>query len=505
MSHGAAISAKTSAVAERTLVPRLIEGARCLRLPDGRLRFEGSGASATLPLLPAELAEALAGLEGNRRSIDEVFGAIDDTRRPGLTALLFAHLARLSAQGLLTHHVEVDGEAFASIEPTGMNYRFLIQPIADETTVQLSRFSVIRRDDDHMVLESGLGHALVRIRNPALMAIPGLMSAPQTPASLRAHAALLGIPADAVAGLLVLLVNGKHIEREDETESDDLRLWNPHDLIFHMSSRYGRLGGYYGGNYRHIGDIDPAPALRPLPDGRRIALPIPVLDDMLRDDPPFQEVVEARRSIYSYGPAPVTLDELAEFLYRVARVRWVGTQPVSSQVTGRSGEMEVTSRPIPAGGRGYELDLYLTISVCEGLEPGMYHYDPAGHQLTQVRASDGLTEQMLAYAAIASPGVQPQVLITLAARFRRMMWKYDRLAYAATLKHVGVMMQQMYLAATAMRLAPSALGSGNIETFAAATGNNPVVEGSVGEFILGSSPGEARENRPAMVRPEPPS
>jgi SagB-type dehydrogenase family enzyme len=503
MSNGVAISAKTGAVAERVLVPRLIGDATCIRLSDGRLRFEGPGASATLPPLPAALSEVLSGLEGNSRAIQELCDSVESTNGAGLTALLFAHLARLSAQGSLTYHLVVDGEEYASIEPTGMQYRFLIQPIPDETAVRLSRFSVIRREDDHMVLESGLGHALVRIRNASLMALTGMMSSSQTPAALSAHAGLLGLPADAVAGLLVLFMNGNHVERADATDGDDLRLWNPHDLLFHMSSRYGRLGGYFGGNFRHIGEIDPAPALRPLPDGARVALPVPVLEDVLRDDPPFQEVVETRRSIYTYSPTPITVDELGEFLYRVARVRWIGSQPVSSNVTGRSSAMDVTSRPIPAGGRGYELELYLTISECVGLDPGMYHYDPAGHQLTRLRSADGLTEQMLTFAAIASTGVRPKVLITIAARFRRMMWKYDRLAYAATLKHVGVMMHQMYLAATAMQLAPSALGSGNIETFAAATGNDPIVEGSVGEFMLGSSPLGQRRHRPTMLRQEP--
>ena len=93
------------------------------------------------------------------------------------------------------------------------------------------------------------------------------------------------------------------------------------------------------------------------------------------------------------------------------------------------------------------------------------------------------------------------MVVTMAARFRRMMWKYDRLAYAAILKHVGVMMHQMYLAATAMNLAPSAQGSGNSAIFAAATGNDPLIEGAVGEFILGSSPVAATRVRPTMLYP----
>jgi SagB-type dehydrogenase family enzyme len=67
-----------------------------------------------------------------------------------------------------------------------------------------------------------------------------------------------------------------------------------------------------------------------------------------------------------------------------------------------------------------------------------------------------------------------------------MMWKYESMAYAATLKHVGVLYQTMYLVARAMGLAPCALGGGNADGFAAAAGTDPYVESSVGEFVLGS-------------------
>ncbi len=502
MSNGATIQATSTPLAERVLVPRLVDGASCVRLADGRLRIEGPGASATLPLLPEGVASLLVGLDGNTLTLEQLYERLEHSESPGLIALLTVHLARFSAQGLLTHHLVVDGEELASIAPTGMRYRFLIQPIPETKPVRLSRFSVLRREDDHLVVESGLGHALIRIRNVTLMGLLGMLAVPQTPASLRSHAEALGLSTDAVAGLMVLLTNGMVFESAVETESDDLRLWNPHDLLFHASSRYGRLGGHFGGNFRHIGEIDPAPAVRPLPAGKRLPLPVPVLEDMLRHDPPFQKIVEQRRSIYSYGHTPITLDDLGEFLYRVARVRWVDTQTVSSALTGRDGRMEISSRPTPAGGRGYDLEVYLTVAECEGLDPGMYHYDPAGHQLTLIRPADGLTAQMLTFASIASPGINTQILLTLAARFRRMMWKYDRLAYAATLKHVGVMMQQMYLAATVMHLAPSAQGSGNFELFAAASGNDPEVEGSVGEFILGSSTREPRRHRPTMIHPE---
>ena len=81
----------------------------------------------------------------------------------------------------------------------------------------------------------------------------------------------------------------------------------------------------------------------------------------------------------------------------------------------------------------------------------------------------------------------PDILLTLAARFARAGWKYEGIAYALVQKNVGALYQQMYLVATALGLAPCALGSGNSEAFANATGLDFFAETSVGEFILSSA------------------
>ena len=82
----------------------------------------------------------------------------------------------------------------------------------------------------------------------------------------------------------------------------------------------------------------------------------------------------------------------------------------------------------------------------------------------------------------------PQVLVTLASRFDRTSWKYRGIAYALTLKNVGVLYATMQLAVTAMGLGGCALGTGNAAHFAEATGRDPAAESSVGEFLLGSLP-----------------
>jgi SagB-type dehydrogenase family enzyme len=80
----------------------------------------------------------------------------------------------------------------------------------------------------------------------------------------------------------------------------------------------------------------------------------------------------------------------------------------------------------------------------------------------------------------------PQVLFVFAPRFQRASWVYESIAYANMLKDVGSLQQTMYLVATAMNLAPCAIGGGNSDLFAATVGTDYYRETSVGEFILGN-------------------
>jgi SagB-type dehydrogenase family enzyme len=62
------------------------------------------------------------------------------------------------------------------------------------------------------------------------------------------------------------------------------------------------------------------------------------------------------------------------------------------------------------------------------------------------------------------------------------------MAYAVILKNLGVLIQTMYLVATASDLAPCAVGGGDSDLFCKVTGTNYLEETSVGEFMLGSLP-----------------
>ncbi|MGY4568811.1 SagB-type dehydrogenase family enzyme [Bradyrhizobium sp. USDA 3256] len=180
---------------------------------------------------------------------------------------------------------------------------------------------------------------------------------------------------------------------------------------------------------------------------------------------------------------PVTLAELAQFLDTTARV-------LSEWKNGANfdGGPEVTysARPYPSAGSAYELELYLAVSNCEGLARGFYHYDAGGHALVAIGASAQQLQALSTAAEFAmdAPG-PPQVLITIAARFGRVSWKYSSIAYSLILKDVGTMIQTFYLAATDMGLGGCAIGTTNIDLFAKITELEFHVESPVGQFALG--------------------
>jgi SagB-type dehydrogenase family enzyme len=204
---------------------------------------------------------------------------------------------------------------------------------------------------------------------------------------------------------------------------------------------------------------------------------------------PAADLLRARRSIRDFDDErPITLAELARFLDRTARIQstWSSRLDLGGDGQGDGPMLTYTVRPYPSGGSSYELELYLAVDKCEGLERGFYHYDAGDHALAPIGARTAELDAMLngAEFAMGAPA-PPQVLITMAARFGRTSWKYSSIAYSLILKDVGVLLQTFYLMATDMELGGCAIGTTNIDLFAKMIGTELHAEGPVGQFALG--------------------
>ncbi len=370
------------------------------------------------------------------------------------------------------------------IEPQAAEYWPRRARLRESDTVVLSRFAYLRRRGNEMVLESPRAGALFRIGDPAIAATLAALSRPLKISQLRRDAAAFNLD------LLELLLDSQILLKLDAKSGDGLRvnegdgnlvLWDFHDLVFHTRSTEGRQANPVGSTFAYAGVVSPLPAVRPPWPGRKIDLRKFATSDPLS---PFAALLRERHSIRDFDDQhPITLAELAQFLDSAARVlsEW------KSSANSESGpEITYSTRPYPSAGSAYELELYLAVSNCEGLARGLYHYDAGGHALAEIAVSAQQLQAISAAAVFAMDASgPPQVLITIAARFGRISWKYSSIAYALILKDVGSLLQTLYLTATDMGLGGCAVGTGNIDLFAQMTGLDFHVESPVGQFALG--------------------
>ncbi len=383
--------------------------------------------------------------------------------------------------------------ALATLVPHGEGFGGVPASPAPDEALRMSRFAYIRferqvrlgspRAHAHLVLhgEDGLRvyHALCAGITPAALAerFAGAIAAPQLDRFLR----LL------IAASMVSRVVPEARSLTDEDVDETLRQWQFHDLLLHAESRMGRSSQPVGGTYRFFRMIQAPPVLKqPGWGGAVIELVAPAADGPAADGfdaRTLAQVLDARRTLRTQGPAPITRQQLGDFLYRAARVIAVQSTPWPREYpTGGA----YTRRPYPNGGSRYELELYLTVNRCDGLDRGVYYYDAAAHRLAVVCGAQPEMERLLDEARLASGAPDTQVLITIASRFQRTAWKYQGLAMALQLKNVGALIAHMYLVATAMELAPCALGAGNSDRFARLVQTEYLVESSLGELILGT-------------------
>ncbi|AHH14829.1 SagB-type dehydrogenase domain-containing protein [Nocardia nova SH22a] len=453
---------------------------------DGELRIRGALGSLKISGAGAEIVAELRGLTTESRSVETIAENLSPEDRAKLAAILDR------GASLLIATVTSDGHPMLEIEATAQGRAWSPVPVPGDASIRLSKFALLRMRADTLVLESPLAAHRVRLIDSSSRAVVGDLAAGTFVADL---AARHGGPV--VHEIVAHLVALGFVE-VGEAGTDDpgsvrfpsdtrplLRQWEFHDLLAHSRGRAGRFDEPFGGIFPFEGEIAPQPAVKRCPDGPRIPLHRPDFTEVARRDPTLIASMEGRMSIRRYAAEPLTVVQLGEFLYRTARVR--AFHDLTSALP-----YEVTTRPYPCGGAAYELDLYLTVERCAGLAPGVYYYDAMAHHLVLINESDSDRRALLRMASTATAfEADPQVLLTMTARFQRLSWKYRRIAYAVSLRHSGVLYQTMYLVATAMGLAPCGLGSGDSDLAARVFGLDYLEESSIGDFLLGApGPGE---------------
>lgn len=392
-------------------------------------------------------------------------------------------LQKVIKRGGICHSVHTNGRPLATSIPVVSEYQFVEYQAKIDQKFVISRFAYWHRLENNMFLECPLSQAHIILFDWRSAAIIALLVSPIDCKDITEQVSQISL--ETTQKFLSLLLSLKFIclvqEDSRSKEESDISLdqWEFHDLVFHCRSRKGRHMYPLGGTYRFTNKISSLPAIKPVMSDEIVDLYKPNMESLKATEVAFTNILESRKSIRQYASTPLTDQQLGEFLYRSARVR-----SITKTETDRG---ELSNRPYPSGGAIYELELYTVINICENLASGIYHYNPASHQLHKLVGRTEILESLLEDAYLASKKqCVPQVLIVITARFQRISWKYESIAYSLILKNVGVLYQTMYLVATAMEIAPCGLGTGNSDLFAKAAGINYFVETSVGEFAIGS-------------------
>jgi SagB-type dehydrogenase family enzyme len=244
--------------------------------------------------------------------------------------------------------------------------------------------------------------------------------------------------------------------------------WSPFDLVVQRQQNSG-------GERAHADlSAPPPPAFKARPPGRVTTLPAARSLEMRLDD-----VLGARRSLRSYGPDPMVLADLSALLHHSARVTGV----VHDADLG-----DQAFHPYPAGGARSELEVYVVANKVDGLDRGAHWYDARAHELVTVRPGDTGLEAMNEWVADATGGLPrpPHVILLVTAVFERITWKYEGIGLSLVARDVGCLYQTVYLVATALGLAPCAVGAGPELDNDRWLGLEPLVESQVGCVLVGT-------------------
>lgn len=403
----------------------------------------------------ADAVMALRGDGATLASLAEIVGGQHALKAVSYYIERFAR-ARLLGWGL----ADDEGE-LGRIDTLANSYR----PREEEPphdALTLCRFAYLRRLDSEVVLDSALVPVRLALGARGLAALADLLARPA-----------------ATGGFATALWRLGLFDVAGQSESEARRCWEFQDLVLHSASRFNRDGAPTGGTYRFDGIFPSPPAIKPAMPGDRIAL-TPIDPARVRQGSGSLDSVQAdRRSVRDYASEPITLAALGEFLWRVCRTTRHLDDP----------RQDLISRPYPAGGSINELEFYLAVRRCDGLAPGLHHYDSHRHELVSLAGSDKLATKIVTRSGSAmglDPKAQlPDLTIVIASRLPRLAWKYQGMAYRASLMNAGVVFELMYLVATDMKLAACANGSGDSRLLQAATGIDPFEETAIAEFCLG--------------------
>lgn len=173
----------------------------------------------------------------------------------------------------------------------------------------------------------------------------------------------------------------------------------------------------------------------PLKDGI-IQLPEP----SKTSDISIEQALAERRSVRSYSKDPLSL------------------QDVSQLVWAAQGITQGAYRTAPSAGALYPLEIYVVVGNVQGLEQGVYKYNPEEHVIEQVNQGD--MRQQLQQSSLNQSSVGDGAIdIVIAGVFERTTKKYGERGNQYVYMEAGHAAQNIYLQAVSLDLGTVTIGA----------------------------------------------
>jgi len=158
----------------------------------------------------------------------------------------------------------------------------------------------------------------------------------------------------------------------------------------------------------------------------------------------IEEAILVRRSIREYADKPLTLKQLSQILW--------AAQGITERRWG--------FRTAPSAGATYPLEVYVVVKGggVEDLDPGIYHYLPASHEIELVKPGDYSRDLMR--AALGQEWVlEAAVNLVINAVYERTTRRYGERGYRYVYMEVGHVGQNVYLQCVSLGLACVVIGA----------------------------------------------
>lgn len=159
--------------------------------------------------------------------------------------------------------------------------------------------------------------------------------------------------------------------------------------------------------------------------------------------------IKDRRSTRLYSEEKISLQELSYLLW--------ATQGITS--TTKSG---LTLRTVPCSGATHSFETYLLVMGVEGLEQGVYRYEPLDHKLLfmfKLKQIDNQVDAItLEQPFVPNFAKKAAVVFAWSTIPYRSEWKFDITAHKKILIDIGHVCQNLYLASESVNLGACAIG-----------------------------------------------